>query len=67
MYAGLAEAFVAMMDVLQAMRASGTGRPTTLLDALALWEDTRGQRALKILQAATRAQPLWRYDTDRSH
>ena len=67
MYAGLAEAFVAMMDVLQAMRASGTGSPTTLLDALELWEDTRSQRALRILQAATRAQPLWRSDTDRSH
>jgi hypothetical protein len=67
MYAGLAEAFVVMMDVLQAMRAFGTGSPTTPLEALELWKDTRSERALKILQAATEAWPLWHSDSDRSH
>lgn len=63
-YGHLAEAFVHMMDVLQAMRALGGERGLlSPLEAYDLWADTGSPRALRTLQEGSSALPIIGDDT----
>lgn len=58
LYAGLAEAFVGIMDVLQAMRGL-SGEPVLQpLAAAELWADTGSRSAYRCLQQASNATPI---------
>jgi len=58
-YVHLSQAFVSLMDVLQAMRTMGHQRPALLpLEAYELWEDTGSVSARRSLSAVTRAVPV---------
>jgi hypothetical protein len=59
MYYRLADTFVSLMDVLQAMRS--LGNPDDRLDplqAFELWQDTGSRHALNTLHKSTRSTPL---------
>lgn len=59
MYQQLCQGFVALMDVLQAVR-SLDGRPAmTPLQSLELWADTGSRSARRELQSCTDASPVW--------
>ncbi len=54
MYLSLSEDFIALMDVLQAMRELGDQEPLLEpLQAFELWQDTRSSNALRILRRYT--------------
>lgn len=57
LFSDLSAAFVALMEVLQAMRELG-GTPTlSPLEAIELWQDTRSPRALESLRRQSHALP----------
>ncbi len=58
MYQQLSQGFVALMDVLQAMRALDGGTALTPLQSLDLWADTGSPGALHQLRHSTDATPL---------
>jgi hypothetical protein len=59
LFHNLAQQFVKMMDVLQAMRELGTGQPCLQpLHALELWTSTGSQHALQNLSQYTQATPV---------
>lgn len=66
-YTGLSEAFVGLMDVLNAMRECGSEPAMTLVEAAELWQDTRSQRALQVLKKASDGQLVWHKDSDKAH
>lgn len=66
LYQTLALQFVAMMDVLQAVRVMGTNSPILEpLAALELWQDTGSQQALGALRAVTNGTPGGINDTQK--
>lgn len=66
LFAGLAEAFVHLMDVLRATRASEQQALFTALQAAETWSETGSSLALRELQAYTDATPL-AGDPDKLH
>ena len=59
LFGQLAQAFVALMDVLQMIRELGEGRPSLdLLRAMESWSATGSRYALHVLQGATDATPV---------
>lgn len=58
MYRQLCQGFVALMDVLQAMRALDGAPALTPLQSLELWAETGSQSARQNLRACTDATPL---------
>lgn len=59
LYQNVADTFVPMMDVLQAMRTQGGAVAVlTPLQALELWQDTGSMRALDELRQATSGTPV---------
>ena len=57
LYSDLSAAFVALMEVLQAMRELGGTPALSPLEAIELWQDTRSPRALDRLRHQTSAIP----------
>lgn len=66
-YTGLSDAFVGLMDVLNAMRECGSEPAMDLVEAAELWQDTRSQRALKLIQEATDGELVWHSGDENSH
>lgn len=66
LYGELAQAFVALMEVLQAMRELGGEPCLSPLNAVELWQDTGSPRALRNLERYTQALPA-RSHSDRLH
>ena len=66
LYHELAQAFVALMEVLQAMREMGGTPCLSPINALELWQDTGSPRALRNLEHYTGALPV-RVSSDRRH
>lgn len=66
-YTGLSDAFVGLMDVLNAMRECGSEPAMTLVEAAELWQDTRSQRALRVVQDATGGLVVWHKDARKAH
>jgi hypothetical protein len=58
LYGRLAEAFVAIMDVLQAMRGLSGEAVLQPLAAAELWADTGSQSALRALSETTSSLPV---------
>jgi hypothetical protein len=58
MYQQLCQGFVALMDVLQAMRSLDGTAHLAPLQSLELWADTGSQQALRTLRAHTEATPV---------
>jgi hypothetical protein len=58
LYAGLAEAFIGIMDVLQAMRGLSGDPVLQPIAAAELWADTGSRSALRSLQQASGATPV---------
>jgi len=59
LYQNVADTFVPMMDVLQAMRTQGGAVAVlTPLQALELWQDTGSTRALDELRQTTSGTPI---------
>jgi len=58
LYGRLAEAFIAIMDVLQAMRGLSGGAVLQPLSAAELWADTGSQSALRTLSDTTDSIPV---------
>ncbi len=59
LFGQLAQAFVALMDVLQMVRELGEDRPSLdLLGAMESWSETGSRFALHVLQGATDATPV---------
>ena len=57
-YRHLSEAFVVLMDILQAMRELGGERVLTPLQAMELWEDTGSERAYHAVCTRTDSIPI---------
>ncbi|HKK13852.1 MAG TPA: hypothetical protein VKA14_04250 [Gammaproteobacteria bacterium] len=66
-YARLAECFVGLMDVLQAMRSLDGGSALDPLGAAELWQDTGSRQARDTLAGATAAVPAPRKGPQRFH
>lgn len=58
LYGSLAEAFVILMDILQAMRELGGQSLLTPLEAIALWEETGSRRCYRRLCADGKTLPV---------
>lgn len=59
LFAQLAEAFVALMDILQMIRELGEGRPTLdPLLAMESWSETGSRYALNVLRGVTDGKPM---------
>lgn len=58
LYSDLSSAFVALMEVLQAMRELGGGPALSAIEAIELWQDTGSPRALEIVRQQTSASPI---------
>ncbi|MGD8498644.1 MAG: hypothetical protein PVG82_07040 [Chromatiales bacterium] len=58
LYSDLSTAFVALMEVLQAMRELGGAPTLSPLEAIELWQDTGSPRALDTLRLETQATPV---------
>jgi len=58
LYAGLAEAFIGIMDVLQAMRGLSGAQVLQPIAAAELWADTGSRSAYRSLQQASDAIPV---------
>lgn len=58
LYISLGEGFVALMDVLHAVRDQANDNSLTLIQAIELWHDTHSPKALEMLRRHSQGLPL---------
>lgn len=68
LYAHLSQDFVALMDVLHAIRHLGNNKPCLdPLQAYELWNDTGSQQAYQALRQVTKTEPMRRVEDKEIH